>query len=404
MIIFQNPGAIDLDAALLMGVNAKTSTNPIGFFGSGLKYAIAVLLRTNHKVVIFRGTQPFHFTTEERVSRGTKYHPIVMNGQALGFTMELGKNWAVWEAFRELYCNATDENGSADQLAIGDNLDAIVLLPNTTTVAVIGTEIEELWPRHGDFILLKEPEICTTNVDIIRKPSKNLYYRGILVQTHQKEWPHTYNIKGFIDLTENRGVKYDFQVRKLLVKCTDELLEMGLEDVVERMLTPESSSSPHASLEWGGVFDDDRRPQAWSDLVGRLMKTSSYDIPTAAKSTFTRMMRSTSIEPTPKDLTSVEQQMLDRAIRFCQSIGYNPTQYPIIPVDRVGDGIYGLAKNGKIYITDQAFRQGTKQVAATMVEEFLHLHMHFVDETRTFQNYLFEKIMSLGEELTGEPL
>jgi hypothetical protein len=53
-VIFQNLGLIDLRAVQIMGLNAKESKNPIGQFGTGLKYAIAVLLRNNCSVSIFR--------------------------------------------------------------------------------------------------------------------------------------------------------------------------------------------------------------------------------------------------------------------------------------------------------------------------------------------------------------
>ena len=49
MIIFQNKGLIDVHAISIMGVSVKED-NSIGFFGTGLKYAIAVLLREGIKI------------------------------------------------------------------------------------------------------------------------------------------------------------------------------------------------------------------------------------------------------------------------------------------------------------------------------------------------------------------
>jgi hypothetical protein len=48
IVVFENPGEIDAAAIRTFGVSVKEGENPIGFFGTGLKYAIAILLRTGH--------------------------------------------------------------------------------------------------------------------------------------------------------------------------------------------------------------------------------------------------------------------------------------------------------------------------------------------------------------------
>ena len=49
---FGNNGAIELAAITTMGISVKDSDNPIGFFGTGLKYALAVLLREKAEITI----------------------------------------------------------------------------------------------------------------------------------------------------------------------------------------------------------------------------------------------------------------------------------------------------------------------------------------------------------------
>jgi len=55
-IAFQNDGELDLRLMATFGCSVKETNNPIGFFGTGLKYALAVLLRTGHKVTVHLGT------------------------------------------------------------------------------------------------------------------------------------------------------------------------------------------------------------------------------------------------------------------------------------------------------------------------------------------------------------
>lgn len=61
-VYFANEGLIDLDVIRTMGVNIKTNDNPIGYFGTGLKFAIATLLRTGHSVNLHRGDVRFEFS------------------------------------------------------------------------------------------------------------------------------------------------------------------------------------------------------------------------------------------------------------------------------------------------------------------------------------------------------
>jgi hypothetical protein len=47
---------------------------------------------------------------------------------------------------------------------------------------------------------------------------------------------------------------------------------------------------------------------------------------------------------------------------------------------------------------------GTKMVAGTLMEELIHVEEKIQDCTRTLQNFLVNRIMSLYEETKGEPL
>ena len=102
------------------------------------------------------------------------------------------------------------------------------------------------------------------------------------------------------------------------------------------------------------------------------------------------------------EFDSIEKQQLERAIDFLGQIGYTVTQYKIVKMDL--QGALGQAKQGTIYISPNAFRMGTKYVAGTLYEEFLHLSEGLDDETRNMQNALIDTIMSMGEKLRGEPL
>jgi hypothetical protein len=101
--IYSNPGALDLRALTIMGMNAKPNTDsPIGYFGTGLKYAVAIALRHGLKLTIYDGAGTvLEFFTAEPISAG-KHSPSVKCARGdpawhFPFTTEYGKDWALWE-------------------------------------------------------------------------------------------------------------------------------------------------------------------------------------------------------------------------------------------------------------------------------------------------------------------
>jgi hypothetical protein len=109
------------------------------------------------------------------------------------------------------------------------------------------------------------------------------------------------------------------------------------------------------------------------------------------------------IKPEPILMTRIEEVQLVRAIEFCEIIGWTITQ-EVVVTDSLGESVLGCAMDGIIYLSRRAFMQGTKQVAATVLEEWLHITERCEDGSRRMQNWLLEKICSLGEEIKGEPL
>lgn len=58
-------------------------------------------------------------------------------------------------------------------------------------------------------------------------------------------------------------------------------------------------------------------------------------------------------------------------------------------------GIYAMVESGEVYITRQCLNQGKDFLAITLYEEWLHVRMGLEDETRSMQQFLFDKILEL---------
>ena len=103
-------------------------------------------------------------------------------------------------------------------------------------------------------------------------------------------------------------------------------------------------------------------------------------------------------------LDKLESNRMARAVAFCERLGYSISDYPVVVSEFLGEGSLGRAHDNKIYISKRALMMGTKMLAGTLLEEFLHLKHKLGDETRDMQNFLIDSVISLGERLTGEPL
>ena len=56
-LIFSNPGELDIRALYTFGVSAKVGEEPFGLFGTGFKYAAAILLRQHQSLRVLSGKQ-----------------------------------------------------------------------------------------------------------------------------------------------------------------------------------------------------------------------------------------------------------------------------------------------------------------------------------------------------------
>jgi len=161
MIVFRNEGVLELDCVRTMGINVKENDSAIGHFGTGLKYAIAVLLRTGHEITMILDGTEFKFLTKTKEVRSKDFEFIVMRmidpsdstfeDEQLAFTTDYGKDWEVWMAFRELACNARDEGGHFFKTDLLENAKPI--LQGNTIIMVDGNGIEEAFGNRDEIFL-----------------------------------------------------------------------------------------------------------------------------------------------------------------------------------------------------------------------------------------------------------
>lgn len=399
MIIFENAGEIDVRSISTFGVSVKEGDNPIGFFGTGLKYAIAVLLRTGHKVKIQSGRTVVRFGLATEVVRGQAFEFVTMatdggTPASIGFTTQLGKQWELWMAYREIACNCKDEGGRGFHATTVPPAEA-----GTTRIVVVGDAFEGVFDQAHLYILADKPAMTFGMLEVRNRRGSDLFYRGVRVMQLNKPGLYTYNLQSQITLTEDRTVKNSWEVSSRIAKG---VLQSTDRRFIADVITADSEffESQLDFHGWGMTPSDEFIQAVGNTISDRRLKVN--------ESAMKVWKDATRQEFTPREITLTKVQLisLQRALDFCERIGFSIRgAYPIKVVETLGSGGLGLAENNTIYIAERVFHLGgSKQLASTLIEEYVHLRHGYEDMTRELQSFLFEKLVSIGEELAGEPL
>lgn len=389
-VVFTNAGEIDMRAVSVMGMSAKQSDNAIGYFGTGLKYAIAVLLRNGMEVRILSGEKKYIFKKKKVSFRDSEFELITMNGKELPFTTELGKNWEIWQAYRELYCNCTDEGGEVQA-----NEKPKSGLKGYTIISVTGEDILEAHDRRALVILDRKAIGGNDEVDVCKGSSHALYYKGIKVYDI-KHSLYTYNLKCHTELTEDRTLKYWWRARGVIMNM---ILRSSDKSFIKDVIT-----APNGSFEADFSFTDTSEATATPSVefleVAADLDCRQKNMNRSAAAIAKRQARANSGVITPvKNLTERQKEQLNAAINLANKAGFNVESYPIVTTDVFDSNCLGFAYEDTIYVSTRAYDMGTHKLSAVLIEEFIHLYHDLKDESRAMQNFLFDKVVGLASEL-----
>lgn len=396
-VVFENRGLIDLRGITTFGVTSKITKSPIGYFGTGLKYAIAVSLRMGQTVEVFVGKEHYKFTLQNTRIRNDDFQLVCMNGEELSFTSELGKNWEFWMAFREFYSNCLDESGKvyrASWQPVGEE--------DITKFVISGDLCLDTYNNRYSVFLdpYLKPILSTTDVDIYEGHSRYLFYKGVRVMNVEPPFVFTYNIKKRITLTEDRTVKYDFLVIDPIVRC---IVGCSNKDIIREVITGREYAEENFNFTDNTAMHYVGEP--FLEVVGEFTKRSS-EVNKSAMKVWTLKRKASLYKQDVREPTSVERAQIARACAFCEVMGFPAGEYPILILKSLGTSeVHAEAYKGKIYLTEEVFVRGTKYLAEVLMEEYIHLKYGHLDESREMQNLLFKTLTHLGETyIFKEPL
>jgi hypothetical protein len=244
------------------------------------------------------------------------------------------------------------------------------------------------------------PAVKTQYLEAYEARQRSVFYRGIKIHETQLPTIFKYNLSEKVTLTEDRTLKY--------VHTLDDILERNIISSTDADFIRQSLTSGELTHEGQLDFDGHYFGVELSDEFKTVCADLLIRMPTNVNKKAIRFYQNrtnSQQDLSPCAITKVQQMQLDRAIAFVTKLGCGYLDiYPVTVVRWIGQGIHGLAKDGRIYIGAECFDRGTKYVASTLYEEYTHCHHGFGDLTRDMQTHLFDRIITMGEEINGEPL
>lgn len=378
-VYFSNKGEIDLDVIRTMGVSVKVGNNPIGFFGTGLKYAIATLLRTGHSVKLIVGGQPFQFLVRQKEIRGQPFDMVFMNDEQLAFTTDLGKNWKVWQAYRELHSNCLDEMGK-----ISSHFEEA-----DTVFCVSGPEINEVYADRHSIFLHGDPSWVVDGLEIHRGRSRYIFYRGVRVMDLPKKTEFTYNLITPCSLTEDRTLAspHDafYKIGNRLPMIPDLEFHLSTLDPKKDVIETE--------LDYGCC---------WEPSEEFLNAVESYKDHAELNKSARLSLKKARLKKSGRETITLS---LNETMTVMEAINLLPPLFCYIKMEELnfveflGQGVEGMYEDGQIYIARSCIAKGVQWVASTIYEEWIHKQFGYEDKTRAMQQFLFDKIFQLLKEI-----
>jgi hypothetical protein len=259
MIVFQNEGLMPLEAATTFGINVKLGENPIGFFGTGLKYAIAVTLRLGGKFRLFLGETEYEFYTKDSDFRGKEFGFIRMKKrksllgkwsyEKLAYTTELGKHWEPWMAVREIESNTRDESGISYEYSSPYSV-AKQMFPRTNRT-VIMIECPEMEEAYEDLETIFRPEQKLLAeigpLKIYKGNSNYIFFRGLRVTDLHKPSIFTYDFDLGVTLTEDRTSRFPHSDS---LRIMEAFMSTNNPDLLDAIMDADEDNWFEGSLQW----------------------------------------------------------------------------------------------------------------------------------------------------------
>lgn len=424
---FSNKGEVPLNAFKLLGASTKREVEgKIGFFGTGLKYSVALMLREGINFKAFIGDKEVKFGIRQSDFGGIKVGVITVNGEKTSMTTDAGIDWQPWFAIREIYSNALDEGGTMELTS------DIKPAKGTTKIYV------EMSPKLGDvsknwqsyFAMKREAleEIIlskgTSNERLYRILAKRegqqefiLFRRGIRVaKARNVNSLFDYDVS-HIKINESRVVENDWEGRQ---RAAEALAQSNKVEIVRQFVKAWTQDVlEHEDRFWSYLYDDNwsiarngRFSQTWLDVLKpyRIVpsnQTGFYGVTAKTiglpdsliKKLYEQFGDQLTIEGLSKQHYIVTGDFPVELEKTYQLLSKAGITYPkdSIKLAKFRDydvrGCYD-SKEAIIALYEDCIRLDEYSKAILLLEEMLHAESGYGDNTRQFEGFIMGKLLN----------
>lgn len=413
-----NEGLIDLNAFYLIGASTKRGEDgKIGFFGSGLKYGLAVLLRNKVDIQIYRDMERIKLSTRKKNFRGKEFNQIYIASKMTGLTLEMGIDWDVWYSIREIYSNSLDEPGSNIEVVE----EIIPEFDKTCFFIEINAQIQDLLSNWEKFFSQKREDLVFMNDDLkvfCGGDEYILYRKGI--RCHYRKYPSLfhYDMKD-IEINESRTLKSSIDDTW---HTAEVVMRNANKEIIRKIYDNETSNkrTMEHMFRWReGWFNEDwlkvigGRRLVVKEMAGHYQKEIAEgnvlilrkELVDALVKQFKNKIEVIGASDNFGEFHIIEanqkqRNYINEAKEFLARAGVhfsNPVEVAVFE----DKSILGSVNGDTILIADRCFEQGKKEVCEALYEEYVHVRYKYNDCTRNFQTFLINQIVSMMEEKQG---
>ena len=421
-LLIENKGKIDVEALTLMGGTTKRNDNSkIGFYGSGNKYSIATLIKHEVPFHIFSGMNEIKVTTKQHLFRDTVLDKIFINDKETSLTVQMGPQWVVWQAIREIYSNSLDEG----ECQVVQNTTTISPREGYTRFYLEVTESVKEVVDQWDIYFTFDRTDCIEETPQGKifpqtdfKDSFIVYRKGIRCERIESlKALYQYDLVN-IPINESRKLDSMWDAREIVTTLINNITnKQVLINILENAFR---DSTFENDLHWSyltklsptfreAIGDYEIIP---GEISGRFLNIqelkSCYivdmNLAKAIQKSFPDVVvhglsvdGKVEVEMEIVSASNKQNFLLKQVKEFFKEANYD-IDYPIEIVKFVNPNLLGLAYKDTIWISEKQFEMGKKEIAMTIIEENEHLKTGLKDETRDFQNHFINMFLSQMEE------
>jgi len=410
----KSTGLLDIRLVYLMGGTTKADDKyKIGQFGTGLKYTLAYLLRSNIIFKIFIAGKEVEITTKKETIRDTEFEIIYINGDKTSITTNMGNDWKAWMIIRELWCNALDEENPNNEIT-----ETFEPKKDTTEFYLQLTgEIQKVYDNWDKFFVHGKEPIMETEDFAIYEGGKSLrcYKQGVLIKSIKgKKSVFSYDFKD-TPLNELREMQYtpSAEITHIFHKFDKKTVEIFINNIKDTC---------EADLDYSGYFTMDLG-NGWKEAIGnaKVVDYETYSkikdknpeldnqpIVQVPKTLFKKMIKSfpnISLVRASDKLNEFFETYSDKLtdkIKKCMQI-LESVGYFVDPELKIITGIFGSKQiiaqvcldSKEIHLNQDLENMADSDLIVALIEENEHYKTGFSDFTREFQSHFIKLYSNL---------